>query len=315
MAPLSGPRNTPIMGAGGVPVLASYPVAASTKIWPGSIVAINSSGYAVEASDTAGLTVVGICDPQHGAAVDNSAGADGAINVPVIQGVGELVNGDSITLADVGGIAYVSDDQTVVTSGTSNSIVAGIIYLVDANGVWVFVGLGSTPGTDASLNAFTAELAAFNTAAEGANLVGVQDADSNFGASPTVEAALKQLAEQPKFIVTIPIPAYSAIANSGVLATFKPGFKCRLISMHVMATTPVTTSGKAATLTPEIGGVAVTGGVVSMTSAGQTPEGAVQDGTAVTALNVVSATATVTVVASSVTAFVEGAGVIQLMFG
>lgn len=118
-----------------------------------------------------------------------------------------------------------------------------------------------------------------------------------------------------KMIISCPIPAYSAIADAGVLLRLTPGFAGRIKGMHVQATTAVTTASKLTTLTPKIGSTAVTGGVVSMTSAGQNAIGAVQDGTAVTAADEFTATDAITVVASSTTAFVEGAGVIYLVLG
>lgn len=54
----------------------AMPVAASTKVEAGNLVALNASGYLVPAADTAGLTVVGVA----GKTQDNSAGANGALN-------------------------------------------------------------------------------------------------------------------------------------------------------------------------------------------------------------------------------------------
>jgi hypothetical protein len=119
----------------------------------------------------------------------------------------------------------------------------------------------------------------------------------------------------PKCVVSIPIPAYSAIADAGVLARFTPGFDGRVHSMAVQASTAVTTAAKLSTLTPKIAGTSVTGGVVAMTSAGQNAIGAAQAGTAVTALDEFTSTQEITVVASATTAFVEGAGVIYLALG
>lgn len=143
MSALTAARNTPMMGHGGLPITLSYPVAASTTIYAGGIVAINSSGYLVMASDTASTKVVGIAADVDGANVVNS-GSNGDVNAPVLQGVARWANGNSITLASVGVKAYVSDDQTVATSGTTNSIEVGLIYLVDSQGVWVYTGLGLT---------------------------------------------------------------------------------------------------------------------------------------------------------------------------
>ena len=45
---------------------------------------------------------------------------------------------DAITLADVGSDCYIVDDQTVAkTNGTNTRSVAGKVFDVDADGVWV----------------------------------------------------------------------------------------------------------------------------------------------------------------------------------
>lgn len=113
------------------------PVAGSTKIYGGSLVARDASGNAVPGSAATTLLGVGRAEQQ----VDNSAGAAGALTVPVAAGVFQFANsaaGDLITLADVGNNCYIVDDQTVAkTNGTNTRSVAGIIFDVDANGVWV----------------------------------------------------------------------------------------------------------------------------------------------------------------------------------
>lgn len=305
---LTAPRNTPFMGAGGVPVLTSYTVAASTVIYQGSIVALNASGYAVPGSVSTSLTAVGVAQ----FTADNSAGVDGAINIGVQQCVAQFGNASSITIASLGALCYIASDSTVSTSASGKSI-AGTVYAVDANGVWVYMGLAA-PISASSLTTFQTNLAS-NASANGASLVGVQDADSNFTANSTVESALQQAMETTRSVISCPIPAYSAIANAGVLMRLTPGFVGRIKGMHVQATTAVTTGSKLATLTPNIAASPVTGGVVSMTSAGQNAIGAVQNGTAVTAANTFTAVQEITVVASSVTAFSEGAGVIYLVLG
>jgi hypothetical protein len=70
-----------------------------------------------------------------------------------------------------------------------------------------------------------------------------------------------------------------------------------------------------ASLNLEINAVNLTGGVISLTSANCTPLGAVIAGTAITANNTFGATDTISVEASSVTAFVEGEGVLLLTLG
>lgn len=113
-------------------LLFHFPVAASTKIYQGSIVCLNASGLAVPASTSTTLKCVGRAEQL----ADNSAGIASAINVQVKRGCYKFVNGESITLANVGATAYLTDDQTVCLTGTGKSI-AGIIRDVEADGVWV----------------------------------------------------------------------------------------------------------------------------------------------------------------------------------
>lgn len=115
----------------------SFPVEASTKIFAGSMVCINTSNNAVKGAASTTLKCVGVATEQ----ADNSAGAAGAINVPVERGCWRFANstaGDAIALTNVGSPCYVVDDQTVaLTNGSSTRSVAGTIRDVDANGVWV----------------------------------------------------------------------------------------------------------------------------------------------------------------------------------
>ena len=116
----------------------TFPVAAATKIFAGSIVAISTaSAYATKGAVATTLKAVGVAIEQ----ADNSAGAAGDIRVKVRRGLFQFGNsaaGDLITLADVGADCYIVDDQTVAkTNGTATRSVAGKVRDVDAGGVWV----------------------------------------------------------------------------------------------------------------------------------------------------------------------------------
>ena len=115
--------------------------AAAAIIYNGSLVAVNAAGYAVPASDTAGLKVIGRAEER----VDNTSGANGDLSVVVSTGVFKLDNSgsNSIVQADVGADVFVLDDQTVVkTAGASESIVAGQCEELDSDGgIWVRVNL------------------------------------------------------------------------------------------------------------------------------------------------------------------------------
>lgn len=109
-------------------------VAGGAKIYAGAMVALDISGYATNAADVAGLIVIGRCEKT----VDNSAGADGALNIEVARGIFGWKNGGDITIANIGDIAYVYDNQTVscATNG-SNNILAGQVVDLDGTYVWV----------------------------------------------------------------------------------------------------------------------------------------------------------------------------------
>lgn len=103
---------------------------------------------------------------------------------------------------------------------------------------------------------------------------------------------------------------YSSIANTHAFGIKIPhAFTLRGVGLR--SRLPVTTGAKAATLTAQINGVSTTGGVISATSAGQTPTNTRQDGTTITALNTGTADQVVSVLASAVTAFSEGDGYIE----
>ena len=101
------------------------PVAANTTITEACMVAINSDGYAVEASKTEGIKVAG-CAMRY----TENAGADGEEMVPVRRGAFVWNNDGSIENTDILKDCYVSDAQTV-------TITAGVILAVEDDGVTV----------------------------------------------------------------------------------------------------------------------------------------------------------------------------------
>lgn len=133
---LTSDRNTPVRGGN----LFSFSVAASSVIYAGSMVALNSSGYAVAPSEITGLTLVGRAEEQ----VDNSSGLDGAVGILVRAGIyrwGNSAAADAITRAEIGQACYAVDGGTVAkTNGGGTRSPAGIVVDVDATGVWVATG-------------------------------------------------------------------------------------------------------------------------------------------------------------------------------
>jgi len=104
------------------------------------------------------------------------------------------------------------------------------------------------------------------------------------------------------------------VADGDVLTTFTPGFHGQIDALDFVVGVPVTTAAKASTLNMEIGTTNLTGGTVALTSANCTPQGAEVAGAAVTAANVFTATDTLSVEASSTTAFAEGDGMLVITY-
>lgn len=127
MAALSKNRKT----SERVPALRQFETAA--KIYTGALVALNSAGKAVPASDTAGLTVIGRAELT----------AESGKMVTVKTGCFRFDNSTStaeIKATEIGKVCYVADDQTVSKTGGTNNIVAGLVFDIDKKGVWVLAG-------------------------------------------------------------------------------------------------------------------------------------------------------------------------------
>jgi hypothetical protein len=133
MAELDADRNT-VSRSGDMRTLLC---AAGKKFYKGAIAAVNAAGYATPGATATTIRGLGRCEDYK----DNSAGLDGALSVTVMTGTfsfGNSAGADEITRADIGKDCYIVDDQTVaLTDGTGTRSIAGKIFDVDENGVWV----------------------------------------------------------------------------------------------------------------------------------------------------------------------------------
>jgi hypothetical protein len=129
--------------------LPPLPVAASTRILAGTLVALNASGYLVHASADPSLRVLGRAEEE----VDNSAGAAGQKTCRVKRGVFGWTNSAAslaISNSHVGRPCYAVDNQTVaLRNPTGEYPYAGRVYDVDDDGL-VYVETGATPPDDPS---------------------------------------------------------------------------------------------------------------------------------------------------------------------
>src|SRR5580658_8547051 len=118
------------------------PVAALTHLYAGTLIALNSSGFATYATDATGLQVVGRAEYD----VDNSADSSGgALSIKVRRGVFKYDNSSrssgayALAAANIGQICYVENEQTVqLASGSSDKVIAGVFLGLDTDGkAWI----------------------------------------------------------------------------------------------------------------------------------------------------------------------------------
>ena len=117
----------------------------------------------------------------------------------------------------------------------------------------------------------------------------------------------------------IPCFAMAGIADGDFVTNFTPGFAGRIVKWYWIQGTPVTTAAKLSTLNLEINAVNVNDGsgtnsTIALTSAACTPLGKVIAGSIIGGANNFDKDDTVSVEASSTTAFLEGAGTIVIEY-
>lgn len=129
-------RNTQCRFLG--PEYVNVPVKAAATIYEGTLVCVDSSGFAHAGADVAGYKVIGVAEEKSEAVTGES---DGDRVIKVRTGVFKLVNSGSVpvVVATIGRLCYLNDDVTVGASD-SNNVVAGIAMEIDEDlGIWVDV--------------------------------------------------------------------------------------------------------------------------------------------------------------------------------
>lgn len=114
-------------------------------------------------------------------------------------------------------------------------------------------------------------------------------------------------------VISFPV-TLSSMTAADVVTAWPTTFAGTLTAFDFIQGVPVTTGSKLATVTPKINSTSTTGGAIALTSATCTPLGKVLSSTAITAANVFASGDTISLVATSVTAFVEGTGVFLLTY-
>lgn len=111
-------------------------LAASLAIFAGTILMRNASGYLTKGATATGSVGAGV------ALERKSSGASAGVDkIRYREGCWRFANSSStdlISVAEIGTVCYVVDDQTVAkTAATATRSPAGIVEDVDAKGVWV----------------------------------------------------------------------------------------------------------------------------------------------------------------------------------
>lgn len=119
--------------------LLAIPVAAGARIFAGSLVCSNASGYAEPAGDTAGLVFEGVATEQ----ADNTGGADGDVSVVVRRrGRFRFDCQDHLDQSAQSAGLYAVDDHTVAAdpAQVTNDVAVGVLDRVEsAHECWVSV--------------------------------------------------------------------------------------------------------------------------------------------------------------------------------
>lgn len=129
MSNITAPRNTPRRDG------RLLSVKASVAIFGGGMVSLlTASGEAVPASTASSGRAVGVAT--RSAAIGETFDVESGV-----FRFGNSASTDLIAKANMSGVCYVVDDQTVaLTHATNTRQIAGVIIDVDSVGVWVRVG-------------------------------------------------------------------------------------------------------------------------------------------------------------------------------
>ncbi|MAZ84129.1 MAG: hypothetical protein CME90_11055 [Hoeflea sp.] len=132
MTALAADRNTPRRQGD----LLNGLLAASVAVFGGAIVMRNDAGYLTKGATATGLVGVGVAQERK---TGGASAGDETLNYR--KGIFRFANSastDEITIAEIGKLCFVVDDQTVAkTDGSAARSPAGFVADVDAIGVWV----------------------------------------------------------------------------------------------------------------------------------------------------------------------------------
>jgi len=237
---------------------------------------------------------------------ENNSGFQAFTATAVALGVGVRVKLDSNGLISAAGAtdAWIGTTcHAIAASGT------GTVRLRNSPGTHLFVAAGAVEVGDKLYPAASGKVNDVQSAGGWTGFVAVSAASAD---GDIITAAPAEGSEGGG-IITVPI-TLANVANGDVLTNMPLGFAGTITAVDFFVTTAVTTAAKATTLNLEIGTTNLTGGVVALTSANCTPLGAKVAGSAITDGNTFASGDTLSIEASSTTAFSEGAGFLAITY-
>lgn len=232
MAALAADRQTNFR-SGGSTRTRTDKVAANAVIYFGALIGRNAAGFLVPASDAASLKVAGIAQT----AVNNTGGADGAVECTYVTGVtAELANlAGAIVRATAGRSCFVGDDQSVTTAAVSvNKVFAGRVCKFTAATVEVYID-------EAIVGMIGGELVA-NVGVNGTGIPQVAVFDIADAASADYDIAVLEKIE------VLDIVAQKTAANGGAANTVQAKSTAAAISDAMSLNINDTTLARAATI-------------------------------------------------------------------
>lgn len=143
--PLTAPRNVAQLGEESHLSVFKVPIAANVRIFQGSAVVIDNTGFARPARPAVATDrSVGVAEREF----NNLGGTAGALQVEARAGVFPFRNataGDAIAQANVGAtVFWLDDDQVALTNGTNTRSAAGVVVSVSEGDNLVYVRVSLT---------------------------------------------------------------------------------------------------------------------------------------------------------------------------
>jgi len=135
MAALSASRNTPLRS---IRKKLSIPLKANAQVYEGGLIAVDATGYGIDAAAATGYQLVLIASADAtGTAADGGASVDAYVCEAFVDNYAS----DLVVQADLGKTVYVHDDHTVAHTSTGLSA-AGTLTELTSAGCWVSFGGG-----------------------------------------------------------------------------------------------------------------------------------------------------------------------------